>query len=138
MQWAQINVTAGTVAATPVQQQIYSPDSVIHRFMGSLAVDSQGNMALGFSASSSAVFPQIRYAGRLAGDTLSTLGQGEATLFAGTVVFFHAHRNACHRFPYCLRSLEMVFIDHYAHAAAATLLETAHHTAAAVDLHIAR
>src|SRR5439155_1896934 len=44
----------------------------------------QGNIALGFSASSSSINPQIRYAGRLATDSVNTLAQGEATLFAGT------------------------------------------------------
>jgi hypothetical protein len=32
----------------------------------------------------------------------------------------------------------MVFIDYYAHAAAATILETAHHTAAAIKPDIAQ
>jgi hypothetical protein len=52
--------------------------------MGSVAVDSQGNMAVVYSASNNSVNPQIRYAGRLAGDPLNTLGQGEATLIAGS------------------------------------------------------
>ena len=69
IQWAQINVTGGTVVTTPVQQQIYNNGADgINRFMGSLAVDRQGNMALGYTASSSSVAPDIRYAGRLAGD----------------------------------------------------------------------
>ncbi len=41
-------------------------------------------MAIGYSASSASIFPQIRYAGRLATDPLNTLAQAEATLFAGT------------------------------------------------------
>jgi hypothetical protein len=47
-------------------------------------MDGDGNLAIGFSASSSTIFPQIRYAGRLATDTVNVLAQGEATLFAGT------------------------------------------------------
>ena len=43
-----------------------------------------GNLAIGFSASSASISPQIRYAGRLATDPLNTLAQGEATLFSGT------------------------------------------------------
>ncbi|HEX5241576.1 MAG TPA: carboxypeptidase-like regulatory domain-containing protein, partial [Candidatus Limnocylindrales bacterium] len=42
-----------------------------------------GDIAVGFSASSSSIVPSIRYAGRLASDPLGTLGQGEAMLFAG-------------------------------------------------------
>jgi hypothetical protein len=52
--------------------------------MGGAAMDQQGNMALGYSASSSSINPQIRYAGRLATDAINTLPQAEVTLFAGT------------------------------------------------------
>ncbi len=86
MQWAQIDVTGGTIAAAPVQQGIHAPDSTLHRWMGSLAVDSQGNMALGYSTSNGQApnYPSIAYAGRLAGDPLNTLPQTETTLIAGT------------------------------------------------------
>ena len=46
-------------------------------------MDGQGNLASGFSASSSSIHLQLRYAGRLATDPLNTLGQGEAHLFDG-------------------------------------------------------
>ena len=51
--------------------------------MGSIAMDKLGNMALGFSASSPLIHPQIRWAGRLATDPLNTLAQGEAHVFDG-------------------------------------------------------
>jgi hypothetical protein len=83
IQWSQINLTGGTIAAAPVQTQIYSPDTTVDRWMGSLAVDGQGNMALGYSTGNSTSFPSLKYAGRLVGDTANTLPQTEATLFAG-------------------------------------------------------
>ncbi len=83
IQWAQLNVTSGTVATTPVQQQRYFPDTTMYRWMPSLAVDGAGNMAVGYSASNSSTFPSIRYAGRLSTDTLNTLGQAETTLING-------------------------------------------------------
>ena len=43
-----------------------------------------GNIALGYSASSSTVYPSIRYTGRLAGDPLNQMSQGEMELAAGT------------------------------------------------------
>ena len=64
------------------QQSTYQPDST-WRWMGSIASDNQGNIALGFSASSSSINPQIRYAGRLTTDPLNTLS-GEQHLFDGT------------------------------------------------------
>jgi len=84
-QWAQLNVTGGIVAATPIQQQIYSPDASLYRFMSSLAVDKQGNMALGFSTSNGTApnFPSIAYTGRLATDPLGTLPRTEVQLVAG-------------------------------------------------------
>jgi hypothetical protein len=64
------------------QQRTYQPDST-WRWMGSIASDNQGNIALGFSASSETIHPQIRYAGRLATDPLNILS-GERHLFEGT------------------------------------------------------
>jgi hypothetical protein len=85
MQWAQINVAGGTIVTTPMQQQIYAPDTTLWRWMGSLAVDNQGNMALGYSTSNgtSPNFPSIAYSGRLASDPLNTLPQTEVQLFVG-------------------------------------------------------
>ena len=74
-------MTAGPVSV--FQQSTYQPDST-WRWMGSAAMDQDGNLAIGYSASSASIFPQIRYAGRLSTATVNTLGQGEATLFAGT------------------------------------------------------
>ena len=81
IRWFELNsVTSGTPAF--VQQSTYQPDTT-YRWMGSAAMDGVGDLAVGFSASSSAIHPQIRYAGRLAGDPAGQLAQGEATLFAG-------------------------------------------------------
>ena len=82
-QWAQINVSGGTIFSTPVQQQIYAPDSTLSRWMASLAVDASGSMALGYSASNASSFPSIRYAGRLYSDPLNNLPLAEAQLVAG-------------------------------------------------------
>ena len=82
IRWFELrNVTAGPV--TVFQESTYQPDTT-WRWMGSTAMDGQGNLAIGFSASSSTINPQIRYAGRLATDPLNTLAQGEAHLFDGT------------------------------------------------------
>jgi hypothetical protein len=51
--------------------------------MGSIAQDQQGNMALGFSVSSSSIHPTIKYTGRLAGDAAGSMPQGEGTILAG-------------------------------------------------------
>jgi hypothetical protein len=79
--WEINNATSGAPAFT--QQGTYQPDTT-WRWMGSAAMDASGNLSLGFSASSSSINPQVRYAGRLATDPAGTLAQGEATLHAGT------------------------------------------------------
>ena len=73
-----------TPNTTPVvyQQSSYSPDTT-HRWMGSIAMDKQGNIALGYSASSGSINPAIRYATRLAGDALNTLSN-ETVVVQGT------------------------------------------------------
>ena len=81
IRWFELrNVTAGPV--TKFQESTYQPDTT-WRWMGSAAMDQQGNIALGYSASSASISPQIRYAGRLFTDPLNTLTQAEATLFSG-------------------------------------------------------
>jgi hypothetical protein len=81
VRWFELrNVTAGPV--TVHQESTYQPDTT-WRWMASAAQDTQGNLAVGFSASSASIHPEIRYAGRLVGDPLNQLAQGEATLFAG-------------------------------------------------------
>jgi hypothetical protein len=67
------------------QQSTYQPDDE-YRWMGSIAADGDGNLALGYSVSSTTLKPSIRYAGRLAGEPLGTLLQGEASLIEGTGV----------------------------------------------------
>ena len=85
IRWYQFNVTGGNFPATAVQQQDWSNgNDGLWRFMPSIAVDQNGNTAIGYSVSSPSMFPGIRYAGRLATDTISNLGQGEATMFSGT------------------------------------------------------
>jgi hypothetical protein len=67
---------------TVYQQGTYAPDAT-HRWLGSAAMDGSGNIAVGYSASSSVISPSLRYAGRLATDPLGQLTQGESVLFQG-------------------------------------------------------
>jgi subtilisin-like proprotein convertase family protein len=62
----------------------------VHRWMGSVALNGAGSLAVGYSVSSATVFPSIRFAGRVANDPPGSLGQGEATLVDGTSSQTHA------------------------------------------------
>jgi hypothetical protein len=81
IRWMEVR-NMGTTPSV-YQQGTYAPDSN-DRWMPSLAVNQQGDMAVGYSVSSASRYPAIRYAGRLAGDPLGTLGQTERTLINGT------------------------------------------------------
>jgi hypothetical protein len=62
-------------------QATYAPDAD-SRWMGSAAMDHDGNLVVGYSVSSTSVNPSIRYAGRLSSQTGGLL-LGENTLIAG-------------------------------------------------------
>ena len=67
------------------QQGTFAPADGVHRWMGSIAQDKKGDMALGYSVvNGTNVFPGIRYTGRLAGDPLGQMTLGEGTIINGT------------------------------------------------------
>ena len=81
IRWFELRgVSAGPV--TLYQESTYQPDTT-WRWMGSVAMDHVGNLAVGFSASSATVNPQIRYAGRLSTDPINQLSQGEGHILDG-------------------------------------------------------
>ena len=65
------------------QQGTFAPVDQLYRWMGSIAMDHFGDIAVGYSTSSPADFPSIAYTGRLAGDPLGQMSQSETQLFAG-------------------------------------------------------
>ncbi len=81
VRWYELRNMATT--PTVFQSGTYAPDSSF-RWMPSMAFDQAGNIGLGFSISSSTINPSIHYTGRLAGDALGTMGQGEGTIITGS------------------------------------------------------
>lgn len=74
-------------AASPKVHQdgvIADADGQSYRFMGSMAMDRQGNTALGYSTASATKYPSIGYVGRSHNDPLDTMPMGETVLKAGT------------------------------------------------------
>ncbi|HTJ45697.1 MAG TPA: carboxypeptidase regulatory-like domain-containing protein [Kofleriaceae bacterium] len=65
------------------QTGTFAPQDGTSRWMGSIAMDGSGNLAVGYTASSGSVFPSLRYAARLAGDPIGELSQGEAEIATG-------------------------------------------------------
>lgn len=71
--------------ATLHQDATYAPgvSDGVHRWMGSIAQDSNGNMGLGYSAGGTALFPSVHYTGRLEGDPVNLMSQGEGIFVTG-------------------------------------------------------
>ncbi|MBU1011307.1 MAG: T9SS type A sorting domain-containing protein [Bacteroidetes bacterium] len=64
------------------QQGTYSPDNDF-RWMGSIAMNANGNIALGYSVSSATTYPSIRYTGRTANAPLGTMNIPETVIVDG-------------------------------------------------------
>lgn len=91
VRWYELRRPAGSPNWSLYQQGTFAPDAA-HRWMGSIAMDKAGNIALGYSVSSAPaapdaqnpnVYPSIRAAGRLAGDPLGLLPQSELKIRDG-------------------------------------------------------
>jgi hypothetical protein len=82
VRWYEIRDPAGTPSV--YQQGTYGPADGKYRWMGSAAMDKNGDIALGYSVSSSSMYPGLGYTGRLAGDTLGTMTQGDNLMKAGS------------------------------------------------------
>lgn len=80
IRWYELRRQPGG-AWTKHQEGTHSPDAT-HRFMGSIAMDAAENIALGYTASSSTVYPSLRIASRRKSDPLGTLS-GEMTVVEG-------------------------------------------------------
>ncbi|HJT44743.1 MAG TPA: hypothetical protein VJ721_00595, partial [Chthoniobacterales bacterium] len=82
--WEFRNAGSSTTQPTVFQNGTYDPDSS-YRFMPSIAMDKDRNIALGYSKSSLTIKPGIYLTGRLAADPAGTMG-AETEMFAGTGV----------------------------------------------------
>jgi hypothetical protein len=82
IRWYELQKTTGDWSVH--QQSTYAPADGNHRWMGSIAMDSVGNIGLGFSISSSSMYPAIKYTGRLKNDPLNVLDLPEKGIVYGT------------------------------------------------------
>ena len=79
MRWYEIRNPNSSPAV--FQQGTFAPDSSF-RWMGSLAMDQVGNIAMGYSVSSSTTHPSIAFTGRVPTDPLGTM-ESENTIIVG-------------------------------------------------------
>ena len=89
IRWYELHQESGVWKIN--QQSTYGPDND-SRWMGSIAMDRQGNMGLGYSVSSSSTFPSIRFTGRKKDDDLSEMTISESNAFNGTGIQTNTNR----------------------------------------------
>lgn len=86
VRWYELDAPAGSTDPaqwTLAQQGTFAPNDGASRWMGSIAMDRSGDIALGYSVSSASLDPSIAYTGRLAGDPAGMMTEAETTLASG-------------------------------------------------------
>ncbi len=71
---------------TLYQESTLAPDDDLHRFMGAIAMDGNGNIGLAYNVSGENDFVGIRFTGRFADDPLGLMSVQETEVVAGTNV----------------------------------------------------
>jgi len=86
IRWTENRSTDGDSGWFRQQDGTYAGDSDdgIERWMGSIAQDQDGNIALGYTAASGSLFPSVRYTTRMAGDAPGAMPGGEASCHEST------------------------------------------------------
>ncbi len=82
VRWVELRREAGTNWSV-YQEGTFALDDGLDRFMSSIAIDSRGNICLGYNASSSESFADVRITGRNNGDPLGEMTFNEVILQEG-------------------------------------------------------
>jgi hypothetical protein len=80
--WYEFRAPENSPSLSTYQQGTFAPDSN-YRWMGSIAMDSAQDIALGYSVSSSSLYPSISYTGRTTADSVGTM-ETENSIVSGT------------------------------------------------------
>ena len=84
VRWYEMRKDAGETHWYLYQEGTYAPSDGESRWMGSLAMNAAGEIALGYSVSSENTFPSVRYTGRTPSSPLGEMDIEEVTLAEGT------------------------------------------------------
>ena len=82
IRWVELRRTA-TTDWELYQEGTFAPDDGLHRYMGSIAMDANGNIGLGYNVSSQFDFVGLRYTGRIAADPLGVMTINEVNVVDG-------------------------------------------------------
>jgi len=81
VRWYELRKTTGTWSI--YQQATFAPGDGNSRWMGSIAMDTAGSIALGYSVSGPEMYPAIRYTGRYKTDPVNQMTIAENTIING-------------------------------------------------------
>ncbi len=82
VRWMEMRRTANTEWSL-YQEGTFAPDDGLDRFMSSIAIDSKGNICLGYNVSSADTYASIRATGRNANDPLGVMTYDELLIREG-------------------------------------------------------
>ncbi|MCX6258272.1 MAG: PKD domain-containing protein [Bacteroidia bacterium] len=82
IRWCELRQDQSTGTWSLYQEGTYAPDSDT-RWMGSIAMDMNGSIALAYCKSSSTIYPTLCFTGRLASDPLGVMTFGETVVATG-------------------------------------------------------
>ena len=82
IRWMELRRVSGS-DWTIFQEGTFAPNDGLHRYMGSIAIDGEGNIALGYNVSSSDDFVGVRFTGRTNGDPLGQMTVEEFNVVDG-------------------------------------------------------
>jgi len=83
IRWYELRQNVGSGIWTIYQQGTYAPDAE-NRWMGSIAMDDNGAIGMGFAISGNVNFPSLAYTGRNANDPLGQMTYSEIIAKSGT------------------------------------------------------
>lgn len=81
IRWWELRKTSGDWSI--FQEGTHAPTDALHRWMGSVAMDANGIIALGYSISGTTIKPGIRYTGRFPNDPPGVMTFAESEIQAG-------------------------------------------------------
>ena len=83
IRWMELRRTSGSEWFV-YQEGTFAPDDDLNRFMGGIAIDGAGNIALAYNVANANTFAGVRYTGRRAGDPLGIMTIEEYTVVDGS------------------------------------------------------
>lgn len=84
VRWYELRKDVGQTQWYVYQEGTYAPEDTLSRWMASMAMNANGDIALGYSVTSADVYPSIRYTGRSATTPLGEMDVEEVTIMGGS------------------------------------------------------